>query len=427
MPNYNYQQLLSKFGITKEEPSVDEETGQLLIPVVESPIETTQPEKTFDELVQHFNTPKSEEVQLKSPSLVSDVISKMSPSRGDEVVKLLTNQQENPYSGIDLVNKARELSANSRLINELGRAGELIGSSIAGTKPIAQEAFKEQAKALEELPTQAKETIALKREAQKYDPNSEISKFYRDVASKFGAKIPETATASAMEKALPWIEKYYNARQIAEMRTLALKQAKEEKNERVEKEHQFKAESKAISDITKLEQKEVEAKKNVETAIALADEATKSPTAATNLARALIKAVEGPGSRVSDKDVQTALIAGGLDKRLLASLEKAKTGTIPTFQAQDVKRMMDVINTYHTNEFDKLKDNIATRLSKQTKTELEKSRDVLNLPIKKQEPKQETIRSSPQDESALQKYKELPDSDPRKQQLEIILRKKGLL
>tara|TARA_R110000868_G_scaffold66014_13_gene197055 strand:+ start:838 stop:2418 length:1581 start_codon:yes stop_codon:yes gene_type:complete len=110
--------------------------------------------------------------------------------------------------------QAQDQAASGRLANELGRASELIGSSIAGVKPIAQQVFTEQAKNSDK----AVESFEQRAEKEKSDPKSAISAQFRDFTRKFGITVPSNMSAEAAAKIMPYAYQKFAAQQAQEAR-----------------------------------------------------------------------------------------------------------------------------------------------------------------------------------------------------------------
>jgi hypothetical protein len=207
------------------------------------------------------------------------------------------------------------------------------------------------------------------------DPNSSISKTARELYSKaIGKSLDNSVSAQQIQNAGfdSVVNASLRAKELAEARATREALHQRDKSDRVI--------AKAQESLNKLDKEEQEANANIDAAIAMAGEATKSPTAAANLARAVVKAVEGAGARVSDKDAQTALKAGGVSKRAIASLSDVTKGTIPSFQAEDVSRMVNVLKEFNKIKFNNRRGLITDRAQKATKLDKDSVRDLLVMP-----------------------------------------------
>jgi uncharacterized protein YnzC (UPF0291/DUF896 family) len=108
----------------------------------------------------------------------------------------------------DLQNAQRQAS-DARLANELGRASELIGTSISNTRPIAQEIFTQQAKDSDRIV----DDFEKRAEKEEADPNSMISAQFRDYLKKFGINVPSSTSAKAAAKIMPYAYQKFAAKE----------------------------------------------------------------------------------------------------------------------------------------------------------------------------------------------------------------------
>jgi hypothetical protein len=104
---------------------------------------------------------------------------------------------------------AQDQASQGRLANELGRASEIIGSSIAGTKPVAQDIFNAQIKDSDK-PVKSFEERA---EKEKADPKSAISQQFRDFMGKLGVTVPANMSAEAAAKVMPYAYQKFAAKE----------------------------------------------------------------------------------------------------------------------------------------------------------------------------------------------------------------------
>lgn len=110
--------------------------------------------------------------------------------------------------GTDEQLQAAQAAKNQNiLLNRLGMAASQIGAGIAKAEVPSLEGFKQGL----ELAGQPVEDLKARIENQKNDPNSAVSKGYRDLMKRFGVTIKGNPTAASLEKAAPWLEKVYIA------------------------------------------------------------------------------------------------------------------------------------------------------------------------------------------------------------------------
>lgn len=141
-------------------------------------------------------------------------------------------ESNNDVAGLSKAQEARDMAA---LVNNMGRAADLIGAGIARSKPIAQDVFSQQAKASDKIV----EDFKARGDQEKNDPNSGISKAYRKAMERFGVKINGNPSAATIEKVAPWIVRAYEGEEAREARkenlALQLANKKEEKREKAAK------------------------------------------------------------------------------------------------------------------------------------------------------------------------------------------------
>jgi len=152
-------------------------------------------------------------------------------SIASEANKELTREKEE-IDFLSLLEQAKQSRDRQQLLANLGRAGETLSSAIGGmvrggavTKPTGTEFYKDLAKQAEKYVEDVGDQFKFKsaqeekdRLSQRRDPNSEESKFARDLLKQQGITIPEAATAETLEKYAPWITNLYNQKENREAR-----------------------------------------------------------------------------------------------------------------------------------------------------------------------------------------------------------------
>lgn len=296
---------------------------------------------------------------------------------------------ENSIQSLDNLRDAQEKSNLNRLIANLGSASSQIGAGVAGLG--ANTVIKPDTSGFENLLKSSDtpvEQYKSQREQEKYDPNSPQSKGMRDLLrNQFGINVKGQASFADMEKLYPQFVNMYNAEEARkarkEMLQLSLAQRKDsaiEANTNKAKTQVSALDEKFIKNVNALDQKEKEAMTQIDNAVALAAEAVKNPTAAVNLARGVIKAVEGPAARVSDKDVVTALRAGGLPEQSIALLQQMESGTITRSQEKDVKALMQQMQIYAQKRYQGIKDGLVYRHHKLSNRPIEEVSELGFIP-----------------------------------------------
>jgi hypothetical protein len=353
------------------------------------------------------------EMPAAPPQITPDVINKlkaMSASRAPTAVpqampipaKPPVDLEDKQYLGAqDEARKNRKyaelLAASNQMaqgVASLG-AGKKVDVNNAGAEMLMKSADAP-VKDLTEQRKQEKEFLDLMDDKKKNDPTSEVSQLYRKAFKDLGVQLGDGATASELEKASPVIAQAINTqlnREAQKLRYAELADNKAERNNDKKRELDDKYMSKFNDTINKFEKEKVEGDKYFDTALTLADDATKSPTAAVNLARSLIKSIEGAGARVSDKDIETTLRAGGVSDNAIAQLQTAESGTIPPFQAEDVKKLMRAMKAISDTKFNERKEQMVYRQAQLLKTTPERIKEATFMPeAKKESTESNTVR-----------------------------------
>ena len=177
-------------------------------------------------------------------------------SLGEE---LKSEQTREPSSDrlayMDMMQNAQQAASQNRLQAALLKAGMQAGAAIAGpgvkADYTAAEALAEAAgtpvsnvKGLMETEAGAKKLKELERQEQEEadlkDPNSQISRFYREKFGPFIPGITKDTSAFAMQKALPQLTQLINVREAATARREAREDSKLSKLEETEKQNKEK-------------------------------------------------------------------------------------------------------------------------------------------------------------------------------------------
>lgn len=177
-------------------------------------------------------------------------------SLGEELKSEQTREPSSDrLSYMDMMQNAQQAASQNRLQAALLRAGMQAGAAIAGpgvkADYTAAEALAEAAgvpvsnvKGLMETEAGAKKLKELERQEQEEadlkDPNSQISRFYREKFGPFIPGITKDTSAFAMQKALPQLTQLINVREAAAARREAREDSKLSKLEETEKQNKEK-------------------------------------------------------------------------------------------------------------------------------------------------------------------------------------------
>lgn len=296
---------------------------------------------------------------------------------------------------------------------DIMKAGARIGTALSthGTRTLEQlspgafEGFRQQAMlpvediktkrsaAAEKLKGQmdrlkmAQEQSELSTSQEKTDPNSQISKFYVESVKKaFPGVNAQGMTAAELEKIFPVLQNAANMKEAIEARKenarMYAAEREERKTERQErkdeKTEQFREreEAKYQTALSKIDAKNREATKYMDEAVAMAEQATSNPQSALNLARGVIKAIEGAGARVSDKDFSTAVGNQALGAKVMDTFTKLNKGTIRGVTKNDVIAMLDASRKIQARKYEEAVKAEVERYGKRAKITPEEAADV---------------------------------------------------
>ncbi len=151
---------------------------------------------------------------------------------------------------------------DSQLVNNLGRAAELIGSGISRSKPVAQQLFADQAKDADKYVKDFKD----RQEQEKSDPSSAVSKGYREMMKRFGVNIKGEPSAATLEKIAPWLQKAYENDENRAMRKENLALALSAKQDAAKDKKSQKGHEAALRMAPKIQNKQYEKYMSLRTA-----------------------------------------------------------------------------------------------------------------------------------------------------------------
>lgn len=116
------------------------------------------------------------------------------PSKTQTLADIMQAQGADQGNYQDALHK-RDLST---LVNQLGQASELIGTGLSRTAPVAQDLFKQNIALAQQGPKDYVEG----KQAELLDPNSAVSKNYREFLSRYGVNVGPGVTAQQIKDTL---------------------------------------------------------------------------------------------------------------------------------------------------------------------------------------------------------------------------------
>jgi hypothetical protein len=176
-------------------------------PQIEPPAQLTETDKLNQELVNRLSVPSPAEYVAPMSKDIDFGDSTMANIKGLE--------------------EAQRASDISSLINRLGKAADIAGSGMSGTKPMYGDIFDANIKAGEKYVTDYQDQVKFEKE----DPNSAISKGYKDIAKSMGFNIKGKASAADLERLMPQLANIYNQKQAQIARAAATRENRESRRE----------------------------------------------------------------------------------------------------------------------------------------------------------------------------------------------------
>jgi len=362
MPRSFLDKFLEKRQYSPEEQIIPSRQGLRDIMergIVEGLPRMTQPkrESDFQKFQEMMDILKTEEDEKAASTLTRQ------PSAVPPSPKLPTeippSSEEIPIeegpSILDQLREAQKASSLARLTARLGQASELIGTAIAGTKPVAQELFEKQAQEADQIVQNLKERIQM----EKFDPTSQTSKNFRIFLNKFGVQFDKSISASDAEKLMPFAVRHFEAeeerkarQELQKERLRATKElkveaalAKQAANKREAELDKEKDDDKWIAKTSALLAKSKQATElsKVRGARNFAEKIyPKSPTAVNDITHLynLIRALD-PGSVVREGEIALAQRAIGFWDTIMLKLSKVSSNP----RLLDDKTVRDIKNT----------------------------------------------------------------------------------
>lgn len=228
-------------------------------------------------------------------------------------------------------------------------------------------------------------------EKEKGNPKSSYSVMMRQFLSKLGVPVPENTSGSMMEKVAPTAVKAFEAQAQMDLarakqdenkisREANLNERKKEGAER-NKEREFKREERFQNDVSKMDQKAKEADSYVATARTLAQQAATNPEAARQTAKAIVKAIEGAGARVSDRDYSNAISGGGVWGKADVIAQQLEDGTLPPEVIKNIGQMLENVESTSKKRFEASKHLAIKQYAKRAGGSVADAYDLAQVPM----------------------------------------------
>lgn len=257
---------------------------------------------------------------------------------------------------VENLRAAQEAANNNTLIANMLSAGDAFGAAVSNTKPKAQESVD---RLLKQANTPIEQFKAAS-EQEKNDANSPISKGYREAMKRFGIEVKGNASAAALEKVAPWMEKVYAADQARKQRAF---DAEQNRLLRASISAQRADERETVKDARKQDKKETFTKdfrkeitggalktqyqnyQNGRRALAFIDDAIKNPNGFKDYGAlmASLKALQGDDSVVREAEIRLGASVGSVVDKIGAYAKQLSSGQKLTENQR--KMMMNSVKT----------------------------------------------------------------------------------
>jgi len=268
-------------------------------------------------------------------------------------------------SGLEAAQARRN---NIQLTQNLSEAADLLGSGISGRKPLPKGTF--------DLSKQADQQVSdflAKVDEQKNDPDSPVSKAFREYLNKFNINVKGDFTAAIGEKLMPTILKAFEADESNKLKAFISKEnLKDRQNDLL-----LKLEEKKEAAAEKKKNKEEDFKHDMRKeliqgpgkdlynayvksslSIQRLEDAITNPSGYKDLGNIYnyLKALDSD-SAVREGELALGISVGSIPQKLHASFVKFLTGEM--LDPSQRKQMLDVVKNYHGQNKDAYESYIA--------------------------------------------------------------------
>lgn len=319
---------------------------------------TEQPNQTIKpaEIVQ----PESEEEK----AIKKELASLSAPSTSEKLLaSQLTTVDFGGSPSIASLERLQQLQNQANEESRWLRFAQAFSQARAGMSGQSEDRFSkgydDDIKAAQSIPEQYKQQVAFEKE----DPNSPISKGYRDLAKKvYDIDIQGSASAADIEKQFPQFANLKTAKEARLARSQDLKLRLAEIGSRNAERNDMKLSADQNKWIEKTGDKMVKRSdtfSKIKKASAMIDEAVRNPSAIGDMSAlySLISALD-PASTVREGEVGLAKSAGGLIGRLEIGLKQLSTNPrlINKKSLNDIRATIKQLETLNDQEYGRMRE-----------------------------------------------------------------------
>jgi hypothetical protein len=280
-------------------------------------------------------------------------------SKLNEAIKAESEKPKQPEMDFnEMLRMAQEARDKGVLLGNIGKAAETFATGLTGTvkggivtKPVGTDFYDKLIKQAEQpvedvgtAYTMKTKQDEMQRLARRRDSNSDESKFARDLLAQQGIKVPEAATAEALEKYAPQLTNILNQREAREARAASARERaldreslKQSKLDEKQMDFAFKASEKIRGDKYFKEFNDLKINRD------LVVDAINNPSPQKDnvIIYNFIKALD-PGSAVKEGEIKFTQAARSWPLKIKTAFNKAYKGDI--LDPKERKEILDFMN-----------------------------------------------------------------------------------
>lgn len=266
-------------------------------------------------------------------SKVDEKLGIIPPSSPREAAnRVLTTGPSDRINTLANLEKSQAAREDSVLANKLGQAGELIGSAISRTKPIAQGLFQQNIKDADKIVTD----FEARADKEKDDPNSSISKQAREFMKKFDTQLSPDVSFNDIQKIAPFALRGFEAEENRKARLEEVKLRSEALKFSKEQALQAKTDAQKDKDIASYRKEVTTGERGkiyanymtAQRARSALNEFSRDPNGYTDYATLMsgLKTLQGDQSVVREAEIRMGKNAASLFQKVENAIASALTG-----------------------------------------------------------------------------------------------------
>lgn len=393
----NYDELYKY--LTDITPKQDYVTDPNAVIPAEQPIVVPPPKPKQQPQLSPTQVPKAQE-PVSQPIIMDE------PVQEDTELKNALEQQ-------------RKTNLNAGIIEGLT---QMLGGLAVSNSGVAAPVAKPDLSFLRDIAAQDVKNVELKRAEKLKDPNSAESKNSRELMKKQGLEVPDNMSAEQLQRMFPQLVQLQSAREASKSRAEESKMRRMEFDERMsmlKKDQQNTLENrrrlasqfeeqqanKYQNDLVKLD--EYKEANKIENAIQnlrplLQDAKTMGGPSLAMLGPKVAKGIAGEVGVLTEQDVTRYIQNPSIAGKTRQSLVKLSTGKLDQATAQDLERLMNIMEAKAKDQKNNAYNTAATRFSRGANIEFDKARALLdpNYPMPEGEGQPQTPAQQPNMPSA---------------------------